>query len=218
MIRELVLATQNKDKQRELARLMTGEPVRVRSLAEFPKSPAVIEDGKTFEANAEKKARVYSKRTRSLVLADDSGLSVRALGGRPGVTSARFAGPRCSYDDNNRKLLRLLRAVPWPKRRATFVCVMSVFDRGKKIGTVRGECEGHINYMEKGAGGFGYDPVFLPKGSAKTYAELSADEKNRISHRGMALRKAKRVILRYFMKDFSRKRVFGRSRSRGILK
>ena len=203
MVRELVLATQNKDKLRELHRLMTGSPVRVRSLAEFPKSPAVVENGKTFEANAEKKARIYSKRTRALVLADDSGLSVRALGGRPGVYSARFAGPRCSYDDNNRKLLRLLRTVAWPKRRATFVCAISVFDHGKKIGTVRGECDGHINYMERGAEGFGYDPVFVPKGSAKTYEELSALEKNRISHRGKALQKAKRVILKHLVRKQS---------------
>ncbi len=193
----LVLATQNKDKCKELESLMAGEAIRVRSLDAFPKGPAVREDGKTFEANAEKKARIYSKRTRSLVLADDSGLSVQVLRGRPGVYSARFAGPGCSYEDNNRKLLRLLRTVPWPKRRATFVCVMSVFDNGKKIGTVRGKCEGRINFMEKGAGGFGYDPVFIPKGSAQTYAELSAVEKNRISHRGTALRKAKRVVLRY---------------------
>jgi len=197
MVRALVLATQNEDKRRELEQLMQDVPVRVRSLAEFPKSPTVVEDGKTFKANAEKKARVYSKRTRSLVLADDSGLSVRVLGGQPGVYSARFAGARCSYEDNNRKLLRLLRAVPSPKRRATFVCVMSVFDNGRKIGTVRGECEGRVTFMEKGAGGFGYDPVFAPKGSAKTYAELSVAEKNRISHRGKALQKAKRVVLKY---------------------
>jgi XTP/dITP diphosphohydrolase len=201
MARSLVLATQNKDKLRELERLMAGTSVRVRSLAEFPKSATVAENGKTFEENAEKKARVYSKRTRSLVLADDSGLCVRVLGGRPGVYSARFAGEKCSYEDNNLKLLRLLRSVPWPKRRATFVCVMSVFDHGKKIGTVRGECEGHITFMEKGNGGFGYDPVFLPKGSAKTYAELSGAEKNRISHRGKALRPAKQIILRYLSRQ-----------------
>ena len=176
---------------------MRGTAVRVLSLSEFPKSPSVREDGRTFEANAEKKARVYSKRTRSLALADDSGLEVGALGGRPGVYSARFAGKGCTYADNNRKLLRLLRSVAWPKRRARFICVISAYDDGKKIGTVRGECEGRIGFMPKGENGFGYDPVFLPRGSAKSYAELSAARKNRLSHRGRALRKARKVLLRY---------------------
>jgi XTP/dITP diphosphohydrolase len=196
----VVLATQNKDKRRELEHLMKGSKVKVRSLAEFPKMPAVVEDGCTFEENAEKKARVYSRKTASVVLADDSGLEVNALKGAPGVYSARYAGPRCSYSDNNRKLLGALRSVAWPKRKARFVCVISVFDAGKKVGTVRGECEGKIGFLEKGANGFGYDPVFLPKGSAKTYAELSNAEKGRLSHRGKALKKAKRLLLSYLRK------------------
>ncbi len=195
--RSVVLATQNKDKLRELQGLMLGTKVIVRSLSTFPKSPSVREDGRTFEENAEKKARVYSRRTRSLVLADDSGLEVKALGGRPGVYSARFAGPKCSYADNNRKLLQSIRSVSWPKRKALFVSVISVYDNGKKVATVRGECEGKIGYLEKGTNGFGYDPVFVPKGSAKTYAQMSAAEKGRLSHRGKALKLAKKVLLDY---------------------
>ncbi len=197
----VVLATQNKDKLRELEGLMRGTKVRVRLLSEFPKTPSVVEDGKTFEANAEKKARVYSKRTRSVVLADDSGLEVKALNGQPGVYSARFAGPRCKYADNNRKLLQMMRFVSWPKRKACFVSVISVFDNGKKIGTVRGECEGKIGYLEKGGNGFGYDPIFIPKGSAKTYAEMLPREKGRLSHRGKALRLAKKIVLRYLRRQ-----------------
>ena len=128
----IVLGTQNKDKLRELQGLMRGSGVKVLSLADFPKSRVVAEDGRTFEENAEKKARVYSKRTHSVVLADDSGLAVNALGGKPGVYSARFAGPRCNYADNNRKLISMLRHTAWPKRKACFVSVVAVYDNGKK--------------------------------------------------------------------------------------
>ncbi len=197
MGRSVLLATQNKDKLRELQSLLRGTKVHVCLLSEFPRTPSVREDGKTFEENAEKKARVYSKRTRSFVLADDSGLEVRALGGRPGVYSARFAGPRCSYADNNQKLLSLLRDVSWPKRDARFVSVVSAFDNGRKVATVRGECEGRIGYLEKGRNGFGYDPVFIPKGLGKTYAELTSAKKNALSHRGKALRKVKKILLHY---------------------
>ena len=193
----VVLATKNKDKLRELRSLLSRARFQVLSLKDFPGCRAVVENGTTFQANAEKKARVYSRKTQSLVIADDSGLEVHALGGRPGVYSARFAGPGCNYSDNNRKLLSLLRSVPWPKRKARFICVISVYDDGKKVATVRGECEGRIGFIEKGENGFGYDPVFMPKGSAKTYAELSTAEKNRLSHRGIALRKARGVLLRY---------------------
>jgi XTP/dITP diphosphohydrolase len=195
--RRIVLGTQNRDKLAELKRLMGGFQVDVVSLADFPKMPSVKEDGRTFEANAEKKARVYSKRTKSLVLADDSGLEVNALGGAPGVYSARYAGPKCTYTDNNRKLLSAMSRISWPKRKARFVSVVAVYENGKKIGTVRGECEGKIGYLEKGSNGFGYDPVFIPKGQGKTYAELPSEKKNALSHRGKALRKAKKLLVRY---------------------
>ena len=195
--RFVVIATKNEDKRKELERLLLPSDIKVKSLADFGRIRGVPEEGKTYERNAEKKARVYSKKTRSLVLADDSGLEVNALGGRPGVYSARFAGPGCSYSDNNRKLLRLLRVVAWPKRKARFVCAISIYDSGKKVATVRGECEGRIGYLEKGTNGFGYDPVFIPKAAGRTCAELSSAEKNRLSHRGKALHKAKKALLRY---------------------
>ncbi len=196
----VVLATQNKDKLNELKTLLHSSNIGVRALSEFGKMPSVREDKPTFEGNAEKKARLYSKRTGQLVLADDSGLCVRALGGKPGVYSARFAGPRCSYQDNNEKLLRQLRSVAWPKRQATFVSVISIYHSGNKIGTVRGECEGRIGFAERGGNGFGYDPVFIPKGSHNSYAELTAEQKNKLSHRGKALQKAKKVLIQYFNK------------------
>lgn len=196
--RAVVLATKNEDKCRELQKLMRGTGIRVGSLAQFGRIASVREDGQTYEANAEKKARLYSVRTRSLVIADDSGLSVRALRGEPGVYSARYAGAGCTYADNNRKLLASLRDVAWPKRDATFVSVVSIYDAGRKVATVRGECRGRIGFIEKGTNGFGYDPVFHPAGSRKTYAEMTAAEKNRISHRGRALRRAVAVLKRYF--------------------
>ncbi|HLD76463.1 MAG TPA: RdgB/HAM1 family non-canonical purine NTP pyrophosphatase [Candidatus Norongarragalinales archaeon] len=190
----ITLGTKNKDKLRELQKLLKGVSIRVRSLVDFPKHRDVMENGKTFEANARKKARLYSRHTKGLVLADDSGLMVSSLKGKPGVYSARFAGPDCTYHDNNRKLLRLLSRVPKTKRRAKFVCVMALYDNGRFVNTVRGECRGTIAFEEKGGNGFGYDPVFIPDGFSKTFAELSPRVKNKISHRGKALKKAVRLF------------------------
>ena len=192
-----MLGTQNKDKIRELAHLLSGSKILVLGLSGFPGHPEVVENGKTFEANARKKARVYSRRTQGLTLADDSGLMVNCLNGRPGVYSARFAGTDCTYQDNNRKLLKLLKNISGRKRKAKFICVMSLYDKGKFVALVKGECSGMIALFEKGRGGFGYDPVFIPEGFTKTFAELSPATKNRISHRGKALRTMKRAILHY---------------------
>ena len=130
-------------------------------------------------------------------MADDSGLMVNFLRGKPGVYSARFAGKDCTYRDNNRKLLRLLQKVQGKKRAAKFVCVIALYNQGRFVGTVRGECAGKIAAREKGKSGFGYDPVFMPRGSSKTFAELGPQIKNRISHRSKALQKAKKIILKY---------------------
>jgi XTP/dITP diphosphohydrolase len=185
-----------------LRSLMKGVRVRVSSLAQYPDAPKVKETGETFEANARLKARAFSRHTKTLTLAEDSGLMVNALNGKPGVYSARFAGPGCSYEDNNRKLLKLLarkgtarRALT--SRRAKFVCVVAIYDRGKFLKAVKGECAGRIAGVSRGKNGFGYDPVFIPDGFKKTFAELSRGSKNKISHRGKALRKAKQVILKY---------------------
>ena len=196
-MKQIVIGTKNRDKLKEIRRLLRGLKVQVLSLEDFPHCLDVVEDGKTFEANAKKKARVYSRHVRGLALADDSGLMVNALRGKPGVYSARFAGPGCTYADNNLKLLRVLRSVPDSKRKAKFVCVIAIYDNGRLIQTVRGECRGRIAHEVRGLNGFGYDPVFIPDGFSKTYAELSKTQKNKISHRGRALCAARQVLEHY---------------------
>ncbi len=198
MNKHIVLGTQNKNKRRELERLLKGSGIKVLTLQDFPRCADVAEDGKTFEANSRKKARAYSRHTKSLTLADDSGLVVPALNGKPGVYSARFAGPGCTYQDNNKKLLRLLKNKPVKKRSAKFVCAMALYFKGKPVNVVKGECHGHIALDEKGNKGFGYDPVFVPKGFSKTFAQLSPSQKNKISHRGKALRAIRGSILYYW--------------------
>lgn len=192
-MRPLLLGTKNLDKLAELRRLM-GRGVQVLSLDDFPPCEDVEETGKTFLANAKLKARNYGAHTGALTLADDSGLMVDALNGRPGVYSARFAGAGCSYADNNRKLLRLLAG---KKRTAKFVCVMALYDGKKFVGAVRGECRGTIAASARGRKGFGYDPVFIPSGMNRTFAQLRPSEKAKVSHRGKALRAAKKLILSY---------------------
>ena len=196
MFPTLVVGSHNQDKLREIRSLLKGVRVRVLSMDDFPGCPEAVEDGKTFAANARKKARFYSRFAGALTLADDSGLMVNHLNGKPGVYSARFAGKDCTYRDNNRKLLRLLQKVRGAKRAAKFVCVMALYDKGRPVGTVRGECPGRISFEEKGKNGFGYDPVFIPHGFSKTFAELGP-RKNRISHRAKALSAAKKALLVY---------------------
>ncbi|GEM_PF-163861 len=198
---ELLLGTKNHDKGKELARLLDNGGLRVLTLADFPGSPDVRETGRTFEANARLKARAFGRRTGALTLADDSGLMVDALNGRPGVHSARFAGPGCTYADNNRKLLKLLAKKTGGARSARFVCVMALYDGARSVGIARGECRGRIAVSARGERGFGYDPVFIPAGSKKTFAEMSRAAKNALSHRGRALRAAKRLILNYLRKN-----------------
>jgi XTP/dITP diphosphohydrolase len=206
----LVIGTKNRDKLRELQALLKGSGIKVLSLRDFPHCPEAHENGRTFEANARIKARLYSRHTQMLTIADDSGLMVASLKGAPGVYSARYAGPGCSYEDNNEKLLRLLKKHPRSKRRAKMVCVIAIYDKGKFIRAVRGECAGSIAGEARGEKGFGYDPVFIPKGFSKTYAELDPAVKNRVSHRGKALRAAVKFILASgrAKAPFSRIRVF----------
>ncbi len=195
-LKPIVLGTKNKDKLKELKRLLKGSGIEVLGLDAFPACADVVENAKTFEANAKKKAGAYARHTGMLTLADDSGLCVDALRGKPGVYSARFAGLGCNYEDNNRKLLRLLKNVSDKKRGARFVCVIAVYDGKRFVKTVRGECRGRVAHESQGRNGFGYDPVFIPRGFKKTYAELSVAQKNKTSHRGRALRAARRIILK----------------------
>ncbi|MGI6469128.1 MAG: XTP/dITP diphosphatase [Syntrophomonadaceae bacterium] len=185
----LLLATRNRHKQRELEELLSPLGIKVISLADIPDCPEIEEDGQSFEENAIKKARLTALHTGLTTLADDSGLEVEALGGQPGVYSARFAGEPGDDEANNRKLLRLMKDVPAEQRRARFVCVVAVSDPNGETRTVCGVCEGRIAFGPRGTGGFGYDPLFIPAGYTQSFAELSAEEKNRISHRARALQR-----------------------------
>ncbi|HEX8796312.1 MAG TPA: RdgB/HAM1 family non-canonical purine NTP pyrophosphatase [Polyangiaceae bacterium] len=190
----LVVATGNRGKLEELRALLAGLPIEVRAVAEMLKEPpVVVEDGETFAANATKKARTVAHATMMLTLADDSGLEVDALGGRPGVRSARFAHERATDAENNAALLAALDALGDPPSppgfHARFHCVLALVDpytNGGEPRLVEGTCEGTITRAPRGSGGFGYDPLFVVEGTEKTMAELREDEKNRISHRARA--------------------------------
>ena len=195
MIRELVLATRNRHKGEELAALLGGLGITIRTLDEFPDAPEVVEDGDTCEANAIKKARVIAAFTGLPAVADDTGLEVDALGGRPGVYAARYAGEDATYEDNCRKLLLELTGVPRERRTARFLTVAAIALPSDGIRVAQGILEGEIAAEASGTLGFGYDPVFLIPELGKTLAELSADQKNAISHRAKAFTQAK-VLLR----------------------
>lgn len=193
-MKELVVATQNKDKVREIRRILKRTRAKLRTPDAFGKAPEVVENGKTFEANASKKARIISRFTGRMAIADDSGLEVKALGGRPGIRSSRFAGSGQDYLANNEKLLRLMKDVPAKKRSARFVCVIAIAKDGKVLKIVKGTYGGRIAFEMRGKTGFGYDPVFISLKYGKTFAELGPKIKNNISHRRRALEKAKKAL------------------------
>ena len=182
---KILVATRNKHKLKEIRHILKG--MRVEGCG-----VRVQETGKTFEANAIKKARAVAKKDGCIAIADDSGLMVDCLGGRPGVKSARFASPP-TPENLCSKLLRVMR---WrgAKRGASFVCVIAVVYPSGKVRTVKGICRGKIIHEMRGKRGFGYDPVFVPKGYKKTFAEMKPAMKNRISHRAKALRKLKNIV------------------------
>lgn len=185
---KLVIATRNSHKLEEIRAIFDFTSLEVLSAFDFPHIPDVIEDGDTLEANAEKKAVEIAKATGCWALADDSGLEVAALGGAPGVYSARYAGESCNYADNNDKLLRELAGQS--DRTAQFRTVIALSDPDGGVQTVVGECPGIIIEELRGTNGFGYDPLFVPEGYSETFAELDAAVKNRISHRARALQNA----------------------------
>ena len=160
----------------------------LRSVAEYPGIPEIVETGTTFEANARLKALAVAKAAGAWALADDSGIEVDALGGRPGVYSARYAGEPPDDAANNRKLIAELRGVPPGRRTARYRAVIAVADPKRVLCVAEGACEGRIQDEPRGTGGFGYDPHFLLPDRGLTMAELPAEEKNRISHRGVAIR------------------------------
>ncbi|MDZ7339886.1 MAG: XTP/dITP diphosphatase [candidate division KSB1 bacterium] len=190
---KLVLATRNADKVREICAALEGLALEVLTLDQFPQVPDLIEDGQTLAENAIKKARTVYEFTRMLSLADDTGLEVDFLDGAPGVYSSRFAGPGATYDDNVQKLLQRLRKVPHEQRTARFRCVIA-FVGPEVEQLVEGVCEGIILEQKRGQGGFGYDPVFYVPQLSQTFAEMPLAVKNKISHRGIALQKARALL------------------------
>jgi XTP/dITP diphosphohydrolase len=196
VIKELVLATRNPDKGRELAALLKDLGIRIRTLAEFPDAPEVVEDGETCEANAVKKAVAIAQYTKLPAAADDTGLMVEALGGLPGVHAARYAGEGATYDENCKKLLHELAGVPRERRNARFVTVAAIADPNGTVEVVQGSLDGMITDIPAGTTGFGYDPVFFVPELGKTLAQLTPEEKNRISHRAKAFSKVRELLVK----------------------
>ena len=200
-MRRILIATSNAGKLRDFAGAAARDGVEVGGIPEFSSLPLVVEDGLTFEANARKKAEEYSRYVPGeIVVADDSGLEVDTLDGAPGVHSARYAAPdlqnkepheaEANTDDeaNNARLLRELKGLPLARRTGRFVCLLAAARDGETLVTFRGTAEGVILDAKRGAGGFGYDPLFYFPRIGKTFAELSAEEKSEYSHRGAAFR------------------------------
>ena len=185
----LVVATHNRGKSREILEFLAGFPVEIRDLNDFGPIPEPVEDGKTFEENAYKKASFTAKILGLPALADDSGLEVEVLGGEPGVYSARYAGPKATDAENNAKLLQRLAGIG--ERRARFRCALSLAVASGPALTYEASCDGVILETPRGANGFGYDPLFLYPPEEKTFAEMTLEEKSRVSHRGKALAELK---------------------------
>ncbi len=198
----LVLATNNPGKLAELRALAAPLGLEVVGLADLGLELQVVEDGRTFLENATKKALAAAEASGLPSLADDSGLEVAALGGRPGVHSARYAGLGATDEDRIRKLLGELEGVPWHRRTARFRCVMvlALPGRSEPLIVAEGACHGRITERPSGHGGFGYDPVFWHPASSKTFAEMAPEEKNRVSHRARAMRA--------FLEKLRRKEIF----------
>jgi XTP/dITP diphosphohydrolase len=201
-MRRILIATSNPGKLRDFAGAAAAHGVEVAGIPNFASLPPVVEDGDTFEANARKKAETYSRCVPGeIVVADDSGLEVDALNGAPGVHSARYAAPdlhnkephqadaNTDDDANNARVLRELKNVPAENRSARFVCVLVAARDGRTLATFRGEAEGIILDTPRGINGFGYDPLFYFPQIEKTFAELTAEEKSKYSHRGAAFQK-----------------------------
>lgn len=191
-MKKIIIATTNQGKLKEIKKILRGLPFELLSLSDFDNVPEVVEDRDTFIGNAEKKAAEIYHKFQVPVIADDSGLAVDQLNGRPGVYSARYAGENSSDDLNNKKLISELKGLPSPHP-ARFISVAVYFDGNNYI-SASGELIGEIVLSPKGHNGFGYDPLFVPEGYSSTLAELSFEEKNRISHRAKAFNKLKEKL------------------------
>ncbi|MCX7927636.1 MAG: XTP/dITP diphosphatase [Candidatus Omnitrophica bacterium] len=197
----LLVATKNQKKLREIKQIMRDMPCKIISLADINKPIYIREDGQTFKENAIKKATTVAAKTGMLTMGEDSGLCVDALGGAPGVRSARYSGRNKSDEKNNQKLLQQLKDVPEKKRRAYYVCAIALADKNGLIGVVEGRCYGRIAKEPRGKNGFGYDPLFLIRRFGKTFGELPISVKHKISHRFKALKKVKQLLEKYIEKE-----------------
>jgi len=193
--RKLIISSRNEGKIREVRRNLEGLGIEWVTWKELADWPPLVEDGSSYYENALKKAESLSRFAGWSALADDSGLEVEALGGAPGVLSARYAGPEGDDQMNIRRLLSEMQGLPEEERSARFVCVLVLYFPGGEHLSVEGECEGTIVREPRGEGGFGYDPVFQPRGYQLTFAQLAPEEKDALSHRGRALRKLKKMLL-----------------------
>lgn len=193
-MKEVIIATKNPGKAKEFEHIFSSRGITVRTLLDYPEIPEVEETGTTFEENATLKAEAVSKALGKMVIGDDSGLIVDALEGRPGIYSARYAGEPKNDQNNTDKVLSELEDIPEEKRTARFYCALAVAIPGQETKTVSGTCEGRILKERRGSNGFGYDPVFYVPEKGLAMAELSSDEKNKISHRANALKKLDVVL------------------------
>ncbi len=192
--KEVVIATRNLGKLREMVAILDPLSLKLLSLKDFPEIPDVVEDGATFSENAGKKARTVAHLTGRLTIADDSGLCVDALQGRPGIFSSRFAGEEASDRKRYQKLLDKMTGVPEGRRGAEFICVMAIVSPEGEMQTVEGKCRGMITFTPQGKHGFGFDPIFFVPEFGKTMAELEPEAKNQISHRSQALKKLNLIL------------------------
>ena len=197
----IVLATQNRDKREELQEALSEFTVKILSLNDFPFIGEIEEVGQTLLENSMIKAKTVHNLTQLAAIADDTGLEVEALNGAPGIYSARYAGEDVTYEDNVNKLLAEMENIPLENRKAQFRTVISFVDKDRELWT-EGTIKGIIGESAKGKNGFGYDPVFFVPELEKTFSELSIGEKNRISHRGLAMKKF-RILLREYISDQS---------------
>jgi len=192
--REVVIATRNEGKLREIKDILAPWGFNILSLKDFPWIREIIEDGSTFAENAAKKAREVARQTGRLAIADDSGLVVDALQGKPGVFSSRYGGEKATDEQKFQKLLAEMSGIPEGKRQAAFVCTLAVATPLGEVELLEGRCRGQIAFAPRGKHGFGYDPIFFLPELGKTMAELDPEVKNRISHRARALEKLKELL------------------------
>nr|WP_320027244.1 RdgB/HAM1 family non-canonical purine NTP pyrophosphatase [uncultured Acetobacterium sp.] len=195
-MRTILLATGNRDKAKELKAIL-GQDFEVRTMKDFGVEIEIVEDGLTYEENALIKVRAlkpYAQGKDVIIMGDDSGLSVDCLNGEPGIYSARYAGENVTYTDNNEKLLKEMTGVPEEQRGASFITAIAmIFPDGREL-TCEGLVRGKIAFEYCGKGGFGYDPLFIHEASGCCYGEMTKDEKNRLSHRAMAIEKAREIL------------------------